>query len=95
MQGIGEKERLNMKKEKISYVDAPKDIADSLKNAKQITDFLPPPEELILKEPKVKVTIVLSSRSVDFFKKHAEKNKTKYQTMIYEVLDRYAQNYNN
>ncbi|MCL2791796.1 MAG: BrnA antitoxin family protein [Spirochaetaceae bacterium] len=84
-----------MKKEKISYVDAPKDIADSLKNAKQITDFLPPPEELILKEPKVKVTIVLSSRSVDFFKKHAEKNKTKYQTMIYEVLDRYAQNYNN
>ena len=36
---------------KISYVNAPKDIADSLKNAKQIIDFLPPPEELILKEP--------------------------------------------
>jgi predicted DNA binding CopG/RHH family protein len=82
-----------MSKEKATYVNAPKDIAKALKGAKAISDFLPPPEDLILKEPKVKVTIALSSKSVDFFKKHAKKNNTKYQTMIYEVLDRYARNY--
>ena len=82
-----------MSKEKVIYVKAPKGIAKALKGAKAISDFLPPPEGLILKEPKVKVTIALSSRSIDFFKKHAKKNNTKYQTMIYEVLDRYAQNY--
>ena len=80
-------------KKKITYVDAPADIDDALKNAREIPDFLPPPGELVLKESKVKVTIALSSRSVDFFKKHAKKNNTKYQTMIYEVLDRYAANY--
>ncbi|MCL2381006.1 MAG: BrnA antitoxin family protein [Treponema sp.] len=82
-----------MSEKKITYVKAPLDIAKSFKSAKRISDFLPPPEELILKEPKVKVTIALSGRSVAFFKKHAEKNDTKYQTMIYEVLDRYARNY--
>ena len=82
-----------MSKEKITYTKAPKSIAAALKEAKVINDFLPPPEELVLKEPKVKVTIVLSNRSVEFFKTHAKKNNTKYQTMIYEVLDRYAQNY--
>ena len=82
-----------MSKEKITYVNAPADIAASLKKAKVINDFLPPPEELVFKESKVKVTIALSSRSVAFFKKHAKDNNTKYQTMIYEVLDRYAQNY--
>ena len=82
-----------MKREKVAYTNAPKNIAAALKNAKAISDFLPPPEELVLKESKVKVTISLSSRSVDFFKKHAKKNNTKYQTMIFEVLDRYVQNY--
>ena len=84
---------MSMSKGKITYVNAPAGIAQALKNAKPISDFLPPPNELVLKESKVKVTIALSSRSVDFFKKHAKKNNTKYQTMIYEVLDRYAANY--
>ena len=84
---------MSMSEERVTYVSAPRNIAKALKNAKVISDFLPPPEDLILKEPKVKVTIALSSRSVDFFKKHAEKNNTKYQTMIYEVLDRYARSY--
>jgi len=82
-----------MSKEKITYNDAPKDIAKSLKRAKVIPDFLPPPEELVLKEPRVKVTISLTSRSVNFFKKHAKKNNTGYQTLINEVLDRYARSY--
>jgi len=89
----GAKEGTNMNKDKAVYTKAPKDIAAALKDAKAISDFLPPPEELVLKEAKVKVTIALSNRSVEFFKAHAKKNNTKYQTMIYEVLDRYAQNY--
>lgn len=55
-----------------------------------IKDFLPPPDRLILKEDGVKVTISLSKRSVDFFKKHAKKSKIPYQRMIRRVLDEYT-----
>jgi predicted DNA binding CopG/RHH family protein len=54
---------------------------------------LPPPDELIRKRPKVKITITLNSGSVEFFKKFAQKNNVKYQTMINEVLDKYVQKY--
>jgi len=58
-----------------------------------VADFLPPPEKLVRKEPKTKITITLNTGSVDFFKKHAQKNNVKYQTMINEVLDKYVQRY--
>jgi hypothetical protein len=58
-----------------------------------IRDFLPPPDQLILKEDGVKVTISLSKRSVDFFKKHAKKSRIPYQRMIRRVLDEYASAY--
>ena len=80
------------KKDKI-YVDAPKNLSKAISEGKLITDFLPPPEKLIRKEPKVKITITLNSGSIDFFKKHARKNNVKYQTMINEVLDKYVQKY--
>ena len=51
--------------------------------------LLPHPAELLRKEPKVKVTITLNTATVDFFKRHAEENGVKYQTMINELLDRY------
>lgn len=89
---IGEKGEINMK-QKIVYTEAPEDISKALTKGEIIADFLPPPEELIRKEPKVKITITLNSGSVDFFKKHAQKNKVKYQTMINEVLDKYVQRY--
>jgi len=80
-------------KKKITYTEAPKDISRAITEGKIIADFLPPPEELIRKEPKVKITITLNSSSVDFFKKFAKKNKVKYQTMINEVLNKYVQRY--
>jgi len=80
-------------KQKIIYTEAPKDISRAITEGEIIADFLPPPEELIRKEPKVKITITLNSGSVDFFKKYAQKNKVKYQTMINEVLDKYVQRY--
>lgn len=58
-----------------------------------IKDFLPPPDQLILKDDGVKVTISLSRRSVDFFKSHAKKSKVPYQRMIRRVLDEYAGQY--
>ena len=58
-----------------------------------IRDFLPPPDQLILKDDGVKVTISLSRRSVEFFKEHAKKSKVPYQRMIRRVLDEYAGRY--
>jgi predicted DNA binding CopG/RHH family protein len=80
-------------KRKIIYTKAPKDISKAITEGKITADFLPPPEKLVRKEPKVKITITLNSGSVDFFKKYAQKNKVKYQTMINEVLDKYVQHY--
>ena len=75
------------------YTEAPKSVSEAIINGEIISDFLPPPEKLIRKEPKVKITITLNSGSIDFFKKHARKNNVKYQTMINEVLDKYVQKY--
>ncbi len=61
----------------------------------EVKDFLPPPHKLVFPgEQTVKVTISLSKESVDFFKRHAKKNKMKYQRMIREVVDRYAKTFN-
>jgi predicted DNA binding CopG/RHH family protein len=60
---------------------------------KIIKDILPPPDQLILKEDKVKVTISLSKGSVEFFKKEAKKQRTSYQKMIRRVIDFYTSQY--
>jgi len=82
-----------MNKRKEAYAEAPKHISKAISEGEIIADFLPPPEKLIRKEPKVKITITLNSGSIDFFKRHARKNNVKYQTMINEVLDKYVQKY--
>jgi len=83
---------MNRKKE--IYTEAPKNLSKAIVEGEIIADFLPPPEKLIRKEPKVKITITLNSGSVEFFKKHARENNVKYQTMINELLDKYVQKYN-
>ena len=60
---------------------------------RRVKDFLPPPSQLVVKEETAKVTIVLEKSSVDFFKRQAKKNHTKYQKMIRAVLDQYASRY--
>jgi len=82
-----------MSRKKINYTEAPKNVSRIISKGDIINDFLPSPEELVRKEPKVKITIALNSRSIDFFKKHAERNNVKYQTMINEVLDKYVKRY--
>ncbi len=72
------------KHSKIKYTNEP------LGKLKKVIDFLPPPDELVLKEEAVKVTLLLSKSSVDFFKHLAEEKHTHYQRMIRTLLDSYA-----
>ena len=83
MLDIGGKARKYMK-EKIKYTDEP------IGKVKVVSDFLPSPEDLVLKDETVKVTISLSKASVEFFKNEAKKYNTQYQKMIRRLLDEYT-----
>jgi predicted DNA binding CopG/RHH family protein len=63
---------------------------ESLGEVQLVKDFLPPPEQLVLKEDTVKVTISLSRSSVEFFKNVAKQRHTQYQKMIRHLLDLYV-----
>lgn len=71
-------------KKKIKYADEPMGDLEIVK------DFLPSPEELVLKEKNVRVTINLKESSIDFFKTVAAKHHTQYQKIIRNLLDYYA-----
>jgi len=60
-----------------------------------VEDFLPPPHELVFKEDLTKVTLALSSASVNFFKKEAKKAGVPYQRMIRALIDEYAAGHKN
>ena len=55
-----------------------------------VDDFLPSPADLAFEDDTVKVTIVLSKASIDFFKREANRHHTSYQKMIRRLLDVYA-----
>jgi hypothetical protein len=69
---------------KIRYTDEP------LGKLRVVPDFLPAPEDLVFREEGIKVTLALSRRSVEFFKREAAKHHTQYQRMIRRLLDAYA-----
>jgi predicted DNA binding CopG/RHH family protein len=56
-----------------------------------IEDFLPAPDDLVLRNDNVKVTLSLSRRSVDFFKRAAKARRVPYQRMIRALVDQYAE----
>ena len=58
---------------------------------KVVKDFLPPPDQLVLREENVKVTLSLSRRSLEFFKREASKRRVPYQRMIRALVDAYAE----
>ena len=68
----------------IQYSDAP------IGELNLVADFLPTAEELALKQKNTKVTISLSSESVDYFKSTAKKHQMQYQKMIRQLLDEYV-----
>jgi uncharacterized protein (DUF4415 family) len=75
---------------KVRYTDAPDDINEALDHAVVIEDFLPSPEEFILRAKKEKITISIDKHSLDLYKAYAKKHDAKYQTMINDVLGSYA-----
>ncbi len=70
-------------KRKIKYTNEPLEM-------EVVEDFLPPPDQLALRQDTVKVTIGLSKPTIDFFKNRAKQNHTQYQKMIRQLLDLYA-----
>lgn len=84
MRGIGGKAKIFMKNI-IRYSKEPIE-------ARVISDFLPRPENLVLKEKKTRVTLTLTQKSLDFFKSAAKKHSASYQAMIRRLLDYYVAN---
>lgn len=71
-------------KSRIEYSDEPMD------EVAVVDDFLPPPEDLALREETVKVTLQLTRSSVEFFKREAAIHHTPYQRMIRRLLNEYT-----
>jgi predicted DNA binding CopG/RHH family protein len=82
-QATGERARESMKS-KMQYTDEP------MGNIRVVKDLLPTPEELALHDETVKITISLTRRSVDYFKREAKLHHSQYQRMIRALLDEYA-----
>jgi len=72
-------------KNKINYTNEPIE-------ARVISDFLPTPESLVLKEAKTRVTLTLTKKSLDFFKSAAKRRNASYQAMIRQLIDFYVAN---
>ncbi len=74
-----------MKKRTIEYSKG------EIGKVKIVKDFLPMPSELVLKDDNVKVTLSLSRRSIEFFKREAKRQHVPYQKMIRALVDGYAE----
>ena len=74
-------------RKQIRYTD------EAMGRVRVVKDFLPSPDQLVLREESVKVTISLSKSSVDYFKRVASENRTQYQKLIRKVLDLYASHF--
>jgi len=72
---------------KIKYTDEP------LGKLRVVPNFLPAPKDLVFREEGIKVTLALSKRSVEFFKREAAKHNTQFQRMIRRLLDAYAEHH--
>ncbi|MGH6789697.1 MAG: hypothetical protein ACRECC_08430 [Pseudolabrys sp.] len=74
-----------MRKAKTRYT------AGEIGRVRVVEDFLPSPDALIPREDTVKVTLALSRRSIDFFKRAAKSRRVPYQRMIGALVDAYAE----
>jgi uncharacterized DUF497 family protein/predicted DNA binding CopG/RHH family protein len=84
-QAIGAREGRFMKKPTERYSKG------EIGQVRIVEDFLPAPDQLVLREDNVKVTLSLSQRSVTFFKRAAQKRRVPYQRMIRALVDAYAE----
>ena len=86
MPDIGAKKEKCMKKIRVGDT-----VTGTFGKMTRVKDFLPPPKELVFKNPTVKVTITLQQESIDFFKREAKRLNTSYQRMIRNLLQEYTQ----
>jgi predicted DNA binding CopG/RHH family protein len=77
-----------MKTRTADYTDDKGEIVGDLR---RIADTLPRPDQLVLRDDTVKVTLALSRQSVEFFKREAAKQRVPYQRMIRALVDEYTQ----
>jgi hypothetical protein len=75
-----------MKKKTVKYTEG-----EIGRIGKPMKNFLPSPDQLVLRESNVKVTLSLSQKSVDFFKREAKRQHVPYQRMIRALVDAYAE----
>ncbi len=75
------------------YMKAKKYTNEPIGRLKIVNDFLPKPQDLILKEDTIKVTLMLSRKSINYFKQEAGKHYAHYQAMIRALLDNYVQRF--
>ena len=59
----------------------------------RIKDVLPAPDKLVVHEETIKVTLLLSKSSMQFFKHQAAQHQTKYQRMLRELVDRHTEQF--
>ncbi len=75
--------------ETVAYTDN-LDLPDD-QDIEIIEDFLPKPEDLVLRKPESeRVTLVLDKTTVDFFRQKASELDGSYQRMIRNLLREYA-----
>jgi hypothetical protein len=82
---IGGKESESMSNRTVRYT------AGEIGRVRVVEDVLPAPADLVPREDNVKVTLSLSRRSIDFFKREARKRGVPYQRMIRALVDTYAE----
>lgn len=84
-QVIGERGKKFMKKTTTKYTNEP------IGKVKVVEDFLPSSEELVLKkEDTTKITLLVNTSSLEYFKGEAQKYNSHYQTMIRNLLEQYT-----
>ncbi|QQR80981.1 MAG: CopG family transcriptional regulator [Deltaproteobacteria bacterium] len=72
-------------KKRIKYAN------ENIQMGKRVEDFLPSPEEIMMKEKSTRITINLREESLNFFKKEALRLGVPYQRLIRSIIDLYAQ----
>jgi predicted DNA binding CopG/RHH family protein len=75
---------MKLNQDEVVYTDEPIELGEI------VPDFLPSPEELARAEHRVKITIALSSESLEYFQNLAHKHQVSYQKMIRRLLDEYV-----
>jgi hypothetical protein len=65
--------------------------ASEIGRVRVVADVLPALADVVPREDNVKVTLCLSPRSLDFFKREARKRGVSYRRMIRTLVDTYAE----